>query len=72
MVGNIKASQDDRCSADKHASVCGGVFMRGLCVRHTDECLRTNPLRRVNLCVCMRVRFVVSKIKMAQNNECRQ
>lgn len=58
--------------------------MRGLCVRHTDECLRTNPLRRVNLCVCMCacvyayvcvhacVRFVVSKIKMAQNNECRQ
>lgn len=56
-------------------SVCVGVFMHGLCVRHTDECLRTNPLRGLNLlCVCVFVCvstcvcFVVSKIKMAQNN----
>lgn len=48
--------------------VCVGVFMRGLCVRHTDEYLRTNPLRRMNLCM----RFVVSKITTAQNNEWRQ
>lgn len=71
------SSQDCKYSADKcvqaYVSVCVGVFMRGIFVRHGIGCFRTNPLRSVNLfpmhmCVCI----VVSKITTAQNNESKE